>query len=128
MEQLRPFLLDLQNGSGGASPRVSGDMAAHYAPRTPLNMLCREELIKSAAKLGAVVLCLNDLPAGLIGVALDKDAEAYAQGFYASLRWLDEQQAGCILIEHVPCTDDWLAINDRINRAITGSGASKPHG
>jgi len=91
IEQLRPFLPDLQNGSGGASPRVSGDMAAHYAPRTPLNMLCREELIKAAAELGAVVLCLNDLPAGLIGVALDKDAEDYAQGFYASLRWLDEQ-------------------------------------
>jgi L-threonylcarbamoyladenylate synthase len=123
IEQLRPYLPGLQAGAQTGSPRVSGDMAAHYAPRTPLSMLSRDRLIEAAHERDAVVLCIGELPAGLVGVALDDDAEAYARQLYASLRWLDRQQAGCILLEQPPEGPAWLAVTDRIKRAIVGSNS-----
>lgn len=121
IEQLRPFLPDIQTGGQTGSPRVSGDMAAHYAPRTPLRMLDRKQLIEAARGQDAVVLCLDDLPHGLVGLALANDAATYARALYASLRWLDQQRAGQILLERIPQDGDWLAVADRIKRAIVGS-------
>lgn len=124
IDQLRPFLPDIQAGGQAGSPRVSGDMAAHYAPRTPMRMLSRTQLIEAARGRDAVVLCLGDLPQGLVGLALADDAATYARELYASLRWLDRQQAGQILLERIPQDGAWLAVADRINRAITGSGGN----
>jgi L-threonylcarbamoyladenylate synthase len=127
IDQLRPFLPDVQAGGQTGSPRVSGDMAAHYAPRTPLRMLDRAQLIEAARGQDAVVLCLDDLPHGLVGLALAKDAATYARALYASLRWLDRQKAGQILLERIPQDGDWVAVADRVTRAITGSGAVRGH-
>lgn len=121
IDQLRPFLPDIQAGGQADSPRVSGDMAAHYAPRTPLRMLSRGQLIEAARGQDAVVLCLDDLPHGLVGLAVPGDAATYARELYASLRWLDRQQAAQILLERIPQDGAWLAVADRIKRAIVGS-------
>lgn len=127
INQLRPLLPDIQAGGQAGSPRVSGDMAAHYAPRTSLRMLSRTQLIEAARGQDAVVLCLGDLPHGLVGLALADDAVSYARDLYASLRWLDQQQAGQILLERIPQDGAWLAVADRVTRAITGSGGLKGH-
>jgi L-threonylcarbamoyladenylate synthase len=123
-EQLHVYIPDLQQGAQANSPRVSGDMAAHYAPRTPLRWLSREQMMLVAGQQKTVVLCLDNVPSGLSGLALPKNANAYAQQLYASLRLLDQQNAELILLEHIPTSDDWLAINDRLKRAIVGSGDS----
>jgi L-threonylcarbamoyladenylate synthase len=120
--QLQPFLADLQIGAQASSPRVSGDMAAHYAPRTALRWLSREQMLIDAQQQKTVVLCLSDVPSGLIGLALPNNANAYAQQLYASLRLLDQQQAELILLEQTPQNAEWLAITDRLQRAIMGSG------
>ncbi len=77
-----------------------------------------------AGQQKTVVLCLDNVPSGLSGLALPNNADAYAQQLYASLRLLDQQNAELILLEHIPQSDDWLAITDRLQRAIVGSGAN----
>ncbi|HWS40519.1 MAG TPA: L-threonylcarbamoyladenylate synthase [Arenimonas sp.] len=120
-EQLLPFLPELVYGAQKTSPRVSGDMEAHYAPRTPLYMLDRSQLISQAGNKSSVVLCFDYLPDNLSGLVMQKNADIYAQQLYANLRTLDNFQAEQILIEQIPVSNDWLAINDRIKRAIIGS-------
>ena len=122
-EQLLPFLPDLQSGLVTASPRVSGSLDAHYAPRTPMRMLERRRLIEVAAdEPHCVLLALESLPSGTQGISLPIQSEAYAQGLYAALRELDSRNAACILIEQPPSGPDWLAVNDRITRALAGAG------
>ena len=123
-EQLLPFLPDLQSGLITASPRVSGSLDAHYAPRTPMRMLERRLLIEAAAdEPHCVLLALDALPAKTQGISLPAQPEAYAHGLYAALRELDSRNAACILIEQPPSGPDWLAVNDRIKRALAGAGA-----
>lgn len=123
-EQLLPFLPDLQSGLVTASPRVSGSLDAHYAPRTPMRMLERRRLIEAAAdEPHCVLLALDALPAKTQGLSLPAQPEAYAHGLYAALRELDSRNAACILIEQPPSGPDWLAVNDRITRALAGAGA-----
>jgi L-threonylcarbamoyladenylate synthase len=122
LSQLLPFLPEIQQEAEQHSPRTSGDMAAHYAPRTPLQMLSREHLIAIAHLQKTVVLCFDDLPTGLSGITSPIHAEMYARQLYANLRKLDQQHAELIILEQIPQTTDWLAIADRIMRAVTGSG------
>jgi len=109
------------------SPRVSGSLAAHYAPRTPMRMLAREELIfeyarKTDQDLRCEVLCLDTLPESINGVCLSSEYHAYAHGLYAAMRELDDRDANYLLIEQTPQTAEWVAVNDRLNRALVGAG------
>lgn len=109
------------------SPRVSGSLAAHYAPRTPMQMFSRIALIeeyerKTALGLNCEALCLDTLPRGTRGLSLNKEYHAYAHGLYAAMRELDSRNADLLLIEQTPQTSDWLAVNDRLNRALVGAG------
>lgn len=98
-------------------PRASGRLASHYAPRTPTYLVPRERLRSDAA-----VLALDDLPAGMSGIALPRDAAAYAQALYASLRALDQMGRSRIQIETPPNAPEWLAIHDRLRRAAARDG------
>ena len=122
-EQLLPFLPDLQSGTDAGSPRVSGNLDAHYAPRTPMRLADRAD-IESGLAHDAVVLALGALPAGARGLALADEAHAYAQGLYAALRALDALSAAEIVVERPPQGAAWLAVNDRLRRAVTGSTLS----
>ncbi len=109
------------------SPRVSGSLAAHYAPRTPMQMFSRKDLIQEYVRktdhdLHCEVLCLDVVPEGLKGLSLSSDFHAYAHGLYAAMRELDDRDAHYLLIEQTPQTSEWLAVNDRLNRALVGAG------
>lgn len=119
-EQLLPFLPDLQMGSDLTSPRVSGALESHYAPSTPIHLQSRSE-IEGSDDENAVALTLENVPVGMRGLCLPAQAEAYARGFYSSLRRLDEMNACRILLEKTPSSIEWLAVNDRIKRAVAGS-------
>lgn len=119
--QLQPYLADLQLGAQSSSPRVSGDMDAHYAPRTPMRMIARSDA-PNWRNGNAVMLALDTMPEGMHGISLPRDADAYGQKLYAALRELDAAKAGTILLEQLPDNDDWLAITDRITRSLAGSG------
>jgi len=111
------------------SPRVSGSLAAHYAPRTPMQMFSRIALIeeyerKTALGLNCEALCLDALPRGMNGLSLNKEYHSYAHGLYAAMRELDDRRADVLLIERTPQTAEWLAVNDRLDRALVGAGVT----
>lgn len=109
----------------GATPRVSGALAAHYAPRTPLELVATDALA-AQARPGDAVLARCAAPASLAeGVAWAQapaDPAGYGHDLYAQLRRLDESGAARILVEAPPAAPEWAAVADRLGRAAVGSG------
>ncbi|NMG45150.1 threonylcarbamoyl-AMP synthase [Aromatoleum toluvorans] len=111
-------------------PRVSGSLAAHYAPRTPLQLIPAARLAEEAATLAgegsrvAVLArtCADPKDARLTWCNAPSDPAGYAHGLYANLRDLDACGADFIVVEGLPETPDWQAITDRLGRAAVGSG------
>ena len=115
------------------APRASGTLAAHYAPRTPATLVASTSLHSVMAGLAAaqrrVALLhwqpLADDPGGdVMALRLPATAAAYAQALYAGLRTLDAAGAVLIVIEEVPDTSPWEAINDRLRRAVFDSAGA----
>jgi L-threonylcarbamoyladenylate synthase len=136
---LRPGVIDrlaiaavigeVAEGATSHSPRASGTLEAHYAPRTPLLLLPRAALLAEAQQQRAFgkhvqVLALHRLPEGLTGLALPADAAGYAHSLYAALRELDHSGANLLLVERPPQGADWLAVHDRLRRSAAGAGVA----
>ena len=126
--------------ASAATPRVSGDLAAHYAPRTPLRQLHGGALFDEVdALLGAgkrvAVLAfaakpkVKPSPVGvgvrnarpLLWIQAPAVAAEYARDLYANLRTLDAAGTAMILVEQPPAQKEWAAVNDRLMRAAVGS-------
>lgn len=111
-------------------PRVSGALAAHYAPRTPLCLIDGVRLVEEASVLageGSRVAVLartvaDPHDARLIWRSAPATAAPYAHELYATLRELDALGADFIVVEELPRTLEWRAIGDRLGRAAVGSG------
>jgi L-threonylcarbamoyladenylate synthase len=111
------------------APRVSGSLAAHYAPRTPLRLVSGDALadeIRHLLAAGVNLVVLARQPALLVAAGLDwrqlpHDASAYAHDLYAALRAADAAKCRLILAETPPPGAHWLAVNDRLQRAARGS-------
>ena len=109
------------------APRVSGALAAHYAPRTPLQLVRTRELaatISAAnARAATVVLLTYSSPLLHAGPTLMLPATpaAYAHEIYAALRAADAHGVDLILVEAPPADDAWSALEDRLRRAAHGS-------
>jgi L-threonylcarbamoyladenylate synthase len=118
----RPATADL------TAPRASGTLAAHYATRTPAQLVAPDGLRAELAQLEgrdervAVLARSAEPPEAFDGVWLTApgDAMAYARTLYANLHSLDGAAADAILIEQVPDDGDWAAIRDRLARATSG--------
>jgi L-threonylcarbamoyladenylate synthase len=123
------------------APRVSGALAAHYAPKTPLRVVktdvlthAVDEELSQGKRVAVLALSakprLKPSPVGvgvrkarpLVWVNAGSDAVGYAQSLYANLRTLDAAATAVILVEAPPTTVPWEAVNDRLSRAATGSG------
>lgn len=112
--------------AGPGTPRASGTLESHYAPRTQSYLMARDELLARVAKLDAAssphiaVLShsLSPIPsfAGRWQVAPEEPV-AYAHDLYANLRELDAGGARELWIERAPATPEWEAIADRLRRA-----------
>ena len=103
-----------------ASPRHSGGLERHYAPRTPALLVPPHALDAEIAKRGAAVALLAfSRPDERVEywIRMPKDPQAYAQRLYAALRELDAAGCGTILVESPPETAEWDAIRDRLSRA-----------
>ncbi len=108
-----------------ASPRASGTLPSHYAPRTPLDLIKPDDLEERANQITAkgsrvTVLARRKAPLVLSGIAwhiVSADAATYARVLYATLRALDAVGYDRILVEDVPDDDAWLAVRDRLRRA-----------
>ena len=113
-------------GANHHSPRASGTLDAHYAPRTPMRLLPRTSLLAhwhaaQSAGQAVALLMLETLPEGGEGVGRPSRATRYGHDLYAALRRLDAVGAALLLVEQPPTGDDWLAVNDRLRRAAVGA-------
>ncbi len=114
----------------GAAPRVSGSLAAHYAPATALEVVDTTQLAGRLAELirgrRAVLLAHSAFAIGhdthLRVLEMPADAIGYAQQLYARLREADAMALDVILVETLPGDESWRALNDRIQRAAHGAG------
>jgi L-threonylcarbamoyladenylate synthase len=107
------------------SPRASGTLATHYAPRTALSLVLPGELeAELALPSNTAVLALRD-PSTTARVTMwitaPFDAGRYGHDLYANLRTLDASGAKRIVVEAPPRTPEWEAINDRLGRAAAGA-------
>ncbi|MFC5431509.1 L-threonylcarbamoyladenylate synthase [Paraburkholderia denitrificans] len=118
----------LPDGSDATAPRASGTLKAHYAPRTPLALLpfeALEPLLSAARENGETVALVARASRaqawasapGVHFVAAPEDPQLYARELYGLLRALDRANVARILIEKLPETLDWIAVNDRLGRA-----------
>jgi L-threonylcarbamoyladenylate synthase len=102
------------------APRVSGSLAAHYAPLTPSRLVASAELDAEIARLGskASVMAFS-APDDRVDfwLRMPADPAAYAQKLYAALRELDTSGAALLLIETPPAAPEWQAVLDRLRRA-----------
>jgi L-threonylcarbamoyladenylate synthase len=102
------------------SPRHSGGLERHYAPRTPARLVPTHRLDReiSALKDKVAVLAFSRPDERVdFWLRMPREPQAYAQKLYAALRALDS--AGCeqILVEAPPDSPDWSAVRDRLSRA-----------
>jgi L-threonylcarbamoyladenylate synthase len=103
-----------------SSPRHSGGLERHYAPRTPARLIAPYDLDKEIAQLKERVAVLAfSRPDARVDywLRMPRDAQAYARKLYGALRELDG--AGCeeILVEAPPAAPEWAAVRDRLRRA-----------
>ena len=101
------------------SPRYSGGLERHYAPRTPARMVPAHALDKEISKGKSVAVLAFSRPDERVDfwLRMPREPQAYARRLYAALRELDS--AGCeqILVEAPPGGDEWDAVRDRLKRA-----------
>jgi L-threonylcarbamoyladenylate synthase len=125
--------VDATSAAGKNSPRVSGSLEAHYAPRTPLQLLGATAIAEQMriAKISGeriAVLAIDDESPQLDNVIWQSaapDAATFAHDLYANLRKLDALKCARIIVQQVPTDAAWHAIADRLQRAAVGSGDSQ---
>lgn len=119
--------------SGGQSaadtPRVSGALAAHYAPRTPMTLVAPEGMamqVQAALQKGSRVgVWSAEMPPAhpaMLWRVVPADARTFAHALYATLREFDSAGLDHIFVQAPPDDAAWAAVSDRLGRAVTGSG------
>ncbi|MFO1196302.1 MAG: L-threonylcarbamoyladenylate synthase [Burkholderiaceae bacterium] len=108
------------------APRASGTLAAHYAPRTPLEIVAggeARERVERCAREGLRVALWSarephPRPAALVHwEPAPDDPRRYARALYGTLRALDRLGADRLLVEAPPPGPRWDAVRDRLARA-----------
>src|SRR6185295_133986 len=105
---------------GADSPRHSGGLERHYAPRTPARLVPTHELDRAIGshkdKIAVLAFSRPDERVDF-WLRMPRDANAYAQKLYAALRELDGAGCEALLIEAPPDEPAWSAVLDRLRRA-----------
>ncbi len=100
--------------------KVSGNVAAHYQPKTRLCCATATELSMLLANSSQrlAVLALTPLPtAPFWHSQMPHNARAYGRELYKQLYQADLSGAELIIVETPPTDDAWLAVQNRLMRA-----------
>jgi L-threonylcarbamoyladenylate synthase len=108
-----------------ASPRASGTLASHYAPKARVQLFdavaLRHRLAAAPLQPGSVVGVYSRLaPAagpGWMYRPMPADAAAVAHELFAVLRELDTADVAAIWVQRPPAGADWDGVRDRLERA-----------
>ncbi len=117
--------------AGSDAPRASGSDRSHYAPATAIRLVptanMAAEVANASARGERIALLTHSIaaePRALALRCLGAEPVAYGRGLYAALRELDHSGASRLLVEAVPQSEAWVAINDRLHRAAAAGDAS----
>lgn len=123
-EQLEAVLGQPLGTPDAHSPRASGTLAAHYAPRAKLRLMPGDQIRAALDLLGASPLklavysrSLSKAPSGVLLRRMPQDAAAAARELFAVLRELDAEGRQLIWVEEPPATPEWEGVRDRLTRA-----------
>lgn len=123
-EQLEAVLGQPLGTPDAHSPRASGTLAAHYAPRAKLRLMpgdqirpALELLGTSPLKLAVYSRSLSKAPSGVLLRRMPQDAASAARELFAVLRELDTEGRQLIWVEEPPATPEWEGVRDRLTRA-----------
>jgi len=124
-----------QNSSN--TPRVSGDLLAHYAPKTRLRLMNTDQLsaaLKSNQKPARLLAwhfgatpAENTTSETIQSITLPTQAQAYAAQLYAQLHKADQMNVEEVWIEipnELYTQAIWKGVLDRLTKAQYGSGKS----
>ncbi len=120
----------IETASG--APRVSGSLAAHYAPQTPMRLIASQRLLdylnaqRHKGDRCGVIGHSQPPQAGMphLWRMLPADPVGYAHDLYGALREMDHAGVDAIVVEALPEEPAWAAVADRLRRAVAGSGQS----
>lgn len=112
------------------APRVSGSLAAHYAPQTPMRLVASERLLnflnaqRHKGDRCGVIGHSQPPQAGMphLWRMLPADPVGYAHDLYGALRDMDHAGVALIAVEALPEGPGWAAVADRLRRAVAGAG------
>lgn len=113
----------------GDSPRASGTLPTHYAPKAALRVLASAELARRVAAApgpadrGVAVYSRLATAAGWLHRRMPGNADAAAQELFAALREFDEAGATTIWLEQLPTGPEWEGVRDRVTRAAAATPA-----
>jgi L-threonylcarbamoyladenylate synthase len=96
--------IDDMPAKAGTPMKSPGQLAVHYAPRTPAYRFEVRDRGKFDMTNAAIV-------------ELTLDPETYARNLYGRLRLLDTQELRAIYVEMPPDAPEWTAVRDRLTRA-----------
>ena len=116
------------------SPRASGTLASHYAPRAKVRLVSAAGIgqvaARAATSAGRSVAGPGSAPgdavysrlapaagAGCLWRVMPADAAAVAQELFAVLRELDAAGVSSIWVEQPPAGPEWDGVRDRLQRA-----------
>ena len=114
------------------TPRASGTLAAHYAPRAALRLLDQASLQRALAAGvpdGVALYLRAAQPAGSAHRSpglfhrMSDDPAAAAHELFATLRDFDTAGATSIWVESPPDDDAWRGVVDRLRRAAAATNA-----
>lgn len=119
------------------SPRASGRLKKHYAPRTPLTVAASEMLVpvlatpasaRSArlAVLAPLRILQNCRAEVTLAIAASESCDEYTRALYANLHRLDSSGADRLLIAAPPAGAEWDGVRDRLRRAEAGASKTQP--
>lgn len=126
VEQLSLVLeqpIAIQGAVVSTAPRVSGSLASHYAPSTPLRVVDAAVIAECLSDPGvaAIVRECPEIDATIRRqpgvVVLANDPARYAHDFYRVMRELDAVGYRQILVQTLPESTAWAAVQDRLGRA-----------
>lgn len=122
---LRPGSISVQQlgipllEKNASSPRHSGGLERHYAPRTTARLvpthLLDQQINRYKDKIAVLAFSRPDERVDF-WLRMPRDPQGYAQKLYAALRELDGAGCELILIEAPPESPEWAAVRDRLGR------------
>lgn len=120
----RAKITSLEHKEMQLTPKVPGQHALHYSPRTPLSLfkdrqalLITCNALQNTNKSCAALLIGTGAVPDCQAITLPSQPEKVAEQLYSALHALDAMKVSRLLVELPPASAEWMAVLDRLTRA-----------